>query len=117
MLHVSTRLIVPPLNLKTATPIKNNNNNFNSFKQAQSFAINKSNNNNSGQQNAEMIVQLHELQRKLQQKEDEVKSQEMLMKQQKAFQKRNKTLVARLKAIKKQNNLSGNFNINEGIFL
>ncbi len=79
----------------------------------------QSHNNNA--ENAQMIVQLNELERKLQQKEDEVKSKEILMKQlieqQTAFQKRNKTLVRRLKAIQKQNNLSGNFNINKGIFM
>jgi len=66
-----------------------------------------------------MIVLIHDLQRRLQQKEDEVASQEMLMKQlmeqQKAFQKRNKTLVGRLKAIKKRSNGHGHgIQIDEG---
>merc|ERR1712228_258779 len=69
----------------------------------------------NNEENAEMIVLVHDLQRRLQQKEDEVASQEMLMKQlmeqQKAFQKRNKTLVGRLKAIKKR---GGNMQIDEG---
>merc|ERR1719203_1908223 len=62
-----------------------------------------------------MVVLVHDLRRRLQQKEDEVASQEMLMKQlmeqQKAFQKRNKTLVGRLKAMKKR---GGNMQIDEG---
>eukprot|EP01083_Nonionella_stella_P225774 802369_1 len=94
------------INLQTATPINNyqnyNNNSFSdAIKQAQPIIKTE-----STAHSAEMIVQLNEVQRKLQQKEDEVKSQEMLMKQlmeqQKAFQKRNKKLVARLNAIKKQ---------------
>ena len=71
--------------------------------------------NNTNEDNAEMVVLVHDLQRRLQQKEDEVASQEMLMKQlmeqQKAFQKRNKTLVGRLKAIKKR---GGGMAIDEG---
>eukprot|EP00484_Ammonia_sp_Unknown_P011213 CAMPEP_0197075134 /NCGR_PEP_ID=MMETSP1384-20130603/211455_1 /TAXON_ID=29189 /ORGANISM="Ammonia sp." /LENGTH=1305 /DNA_ID=CAMNT_0042513977 /DNA_START=28 /DNA_END=3946 /DNA_ORIENTATION=- len=59
----------------------------------------------------ELVVLVHDLRQKLTQKDNEVKSQEMLMKQlmeqQKAFQKRNKTLVTRLKAMKRssQNNI------------
>eukprot|EP01083_Nonionella_stella_P302447 1042771_1 len=68
----------------------------------------QNNQNNQNENGAELVVLIDDLERKLQQKDAEVKSQEMLMaqlmEQQRAFQKRNKTLVARLKAMKSQSN-------------
>eukprot|EP01083_Nonionella_stella_P077933 213037_1 len=68
----------------------------------------QNNQNNQNENGAELVVLIDDLERKLQQKDAEVKSQEMLMaqlmEQQRAFQKRNKTLVVRLKAMKSQSN-------------